>query len=288
MTMLYGVIGDPIAHSLSPLIHKGWMREHGLEAEYLAMQVPEGDLPQALQTLESRAFTGLNITLPHKKAALAIAGGATRRAGLIGAANTLWRPGDGTWQADNTDAPGFDYALKEAFGERQTDPSTETSNVDALVLGAGGAALAVAHVFGAEVRPTVFCNRTASKADAMVGVYKASHPANKNNTPVRIAPFEALKNELRVCAFVINATSLGHSGKSIDWPPGEGRLVYDLSYGRAAEAFLAPARAAGWTTVDGLLMLVAQAACSFEIWFNIKPNIASALARARRTLDNAG
>ena len=83
----------------------------------------------------------------------------------------------------------------------------------------------------------------------------------------------------------MNATSLGHGGKSVDWPEGKGRFVYDLSYGKAAEAFLSPAREAGWQTVDGLRMLVAQAAYSFKIWFDIEPSIDEGIERARRVIE---
>ena len=107
MTKLYGVTGDPISQSLSPLIHRGWMREHKLDAEYLAMHILAGEFEQGLETLARRGIHGLNVTLPHKENALAAAVHATDRARTIGAANTLWRPRNGTWHADNTDAPGF-------------------------------------------------------------------------------------------------------------------------------------------------------------------------------------
>ena len=286
MTSLYGVIGDPIAHSLSPLIHKGWMRAHGLDADYLAMHVPEGELASALDTLARRGGKGVNITLPHKEHALALADGGTDRARAIGAANTLWRPGDGTWQADNTDAPGFQHALAHAFRSLEIERDPVDSVGPALVLGAGGASRAVAYTLGHDQQETVFCNRTLNRAEALIAVYDQNDAPVGGQSGARACGLDALQDELGACGFVVNATSLGHSGQSIDWPQGRGRLVYDLSYGKAADVFLAPARAAGWQVVDGLRMLVAQAAVSFEIWFGIKPDVEEALARAQRTLDS--
>ena len=104
MTKLLGVIGDPIAHSLSPLIHNGWLRDLGYDAVYEAMHVPDGEFSTALKTLEKRDCLGVNVTLPHKAAALAAAADSSMAARTIGAANTLTYRGDGSWLADNTDA----------------------------------------------------------------------------------------------------------------------------------------------------------------------------------------
>jgi len=116
-------------------------------------------------------------------------------------------------------------------------------------------------------------------------IFDAGYVPFDENKGRRVSGFETLQAELETCAFVINTTSLGHAGGSLDWPPGKGRLVYDLSYGKVAENFLGPARAAGWQTVDGLRMLAAQAAFSFKIWFGIKPDIDAALDRCQRVLE---
>jgi len=282
MTTLLGVIGDPVAHSLSPLIHRGWIREHGLDADYLAMHVPLGELGDALETLARRGGKGASVTLPHKEAAYELADGLSQRARAIGAVNTLWRPGDGTWQAENTDAPGFQYALSSAIEGSGIERSVADPNNTCLVLGAGGASRAVAYAFGVDRQHAVFCNRTVQRADALLDVYRAEY---SDPGAARVCGLDNLQDELCRCSFAVNATSLGHSGQSIEWPPGDGRLVYDLSYGKAADAFLAPARAAGWKTVDGLRMLVAQAAYSFEIWFGTLPDIESALGRAEHALE---
>ena len=284
MTKLFGVIGDPIAHSLSPLIHKGWMRDHKFGADYLALQVVEGIFDEALQTLERKGFKGLNITLPHKISALKFAGGLSSRAETIGAVNTLCRKADGLWHGDNTDAPGFQHALAYAFRTLQIE---RFLSQEALVIGAGGSARAVAYTFGDDQQRAVFCNRTPARAETLKPVFDAAYIPFDRNKGRRVCGFENLQSELETCAFVINTTSLGHTGASLDWPPGRGRLVYDLSYGKVAENFLAPARAAGWQTVDGLRMLAAQAAFSFEIWFGIKPKIEIAIERCQRVLEAA-
>jgi len=284
MTKLFGVIGDPIAHSLSPLIHKGWMRDHKLGADYLALQVGEGAFEEALETLERKGFKGLNITLPHKVSALESASEVSARAKNIGAVNTLWREGDGLWHGDNTDAPGFQHALAYAFKELEIE---RFLSQHALVIGAGGAARSVAYTFGDDQQRAVFCNRTLQRAETLKPVFDASYIQIDANKGRRACGFENLQAELETCAFVVNTTSLGHSGGSLDWPPGKGRLVYDLSYGKVAENFLGPARTAGWQTVDGLRMLAAQAAYSFEIWFGIKPDIDTALERCQRVLEAA-
>ena len=134
MTALYGVVGDPVSHSLSPVIHNAWMRDHQLDATYEAFLVPAGELADGLSTLERRGAKGLNITLPHKEAALAHADTQSDIARRIGAANTLVRTKDGGWHAENTDAPGF----AETLGAAHIDVAGQ----NVCVLGAGGAARA--------------------------------------------------------------------------------------------------------------------------------------------------
>lgn len=282
MTKLFGVIGEPIAHSLSPLIHRGWMRDHKLGADYLALHVPKDEFSDAIETLTRKGFKGLNVTLPHKMSALELADKLSLRAEAIGAVNTLWREGDGHWHGDNTDAPGFQHALAHAFKEMQIE---RFLSQDALVIGAGGAARSIAYTFGADQQKTVFCNRTAKRTEALKPIFDAAYVPFDENKGRRVCSFEDLQAELETCAFVINTTSLGYSGSSLDWPPGNGRLVYDLSYGQIAENFLGPARLAGWQTVDGLRMLAAQAAFSFKIWFGIKPDIDLALERCQHVLE---
>ena len=272
MTKLFGVIGDPIAHSLSPLIHKGWMRDHHLAADYLGLEVPEGEFPDAMKTLTRKGFKGLNVTMPHKLAALEFASDVTSRAGKIGAVNTLWREGDGYWHGDNTDAPGFHAALLplvDAPLEGQT----------ALVFGAGGAARGILYALdGAGVR-VVLANRTVSRAAGLLGDYPG-----RGHTAIDLAAGLAMSNEVD---FVVNTTSVGYAGQSLDLPMSDGRLFYDISYGPASKPVLPPAREKGWRTADGLSMLVYQAAFAFERWFDIMPDVEKGMQRCRAVLEVA-
>lgn len=267
MTKLLGVIGDPIAHSLSPLIHNGWIRDMGFDATYEAMHVPSGTFDEALKTLEKRDILGVNVTLPHKTDALNAASDATDAARKIGAANTLTYQKEGTWSADNTDAPGF----MQALGSFNPD----TDNV--LVLGAGGSARALVYALAeAESRLTVL-NRTVSKADAL--------RAELGNENTSAGSLDQHTEYIESATIVINTTSMGHEGRALELPDGRDRLFFDISYGKAAAAQLNEAKSKGWQTRDGLHMLIAQAALSFEVWFGEAPDQASALRRGRIALE---
>lgn len=270
MTALYGVIGDPIAHSLSPLIHSGWIRDHHLDAVYLPMKVPEGELGDTLKSLEHRNAAGVNITLPHKLDALALAEDASDAARTIGAANTLSRTQDGGWYADNTDAPGF-------LADLQDQGVSSVGGKTVFVLGAGGAARAVIYALVSEHAHVFVCNRTELKAKALAVEFGAQAGTS----------LEAGLREAASADIVINTTSLGHSGGDLELPDGNGRLFRDISYGKAASGVLKSARARGWKTADGLGMLVHQAAESFQIWTGVLPSSEKALTRARTALEMA-
>ena len=270
MTALYGVIGDPIAHSLSPLIHGGWIRDHHLDAVYLPMKVPAGELGETLKSLERRNAAGVNITLPHKLDALAIAEEASDAARTIGAANTLSRTKDGGWYADNTDAPGF-------LADLQDQGISSVGGKTVFVLGAGGAARAIVYALVAEHARVFICNRTEVKARALAVELGAEAGAS----------LEKGFSQIESAEFVVNTTSLGHTGGTLNLPDGGGRLFHDISYGKAARGMLKAAAERGWKTADGLGMLVHQAAESFQIWTNILPSTSKALTRARTALEMA-
>lgn len=267
MTKLLGVIGDPIAHSLSPLIHNGWLRDMGFDATYEAMHVPAGSFSTALKTLEKRDCLGVNVTLPHKGEALRAAGDVSDTAQTIGAANTLTYLGDGAWRADNTDVPGFVQALGKL------DPASDR----ALVLGAGGSARAIVHALSVHGIKQTILNRTASKAEYLAAELGVSGAAS--------APITQYKDYIDSATIVINTTSMGHAGEVLDLPNGEGRLFFDISYGKIAAPQLDHARTRGWQVREGLTMLVAQAAFSFEIWFGEMPDLDAALRRCRAALE---
>lgn len=268
MSGLYGVIGDPISHSLSPLIHSGWIRDHGLDAAYVPMHVPAGGLSETLKTLERRSAGGVNITLPHKIDALNLSDEASEDARKIGAANTLSRTSDGGWRADNTDAPGFLADLND-----QGISSVGGKNI--FVIGAGGAARAIVFALVGERAKVFICNRTEAKAKALALEFGAEAGGS----------LETGLANLSRADLVINTASLGHQGESLKLPEGSGRLFHDISYGKVADGMLKLASNQGWKTADGLGMLVHQAAESFRIWTGIIPSTEKALARARTAVE---
>lgn len=267
MTKLLGVIGDPVAHSLSPLIHNGWLRDLGFDATYEAMHVPQGAFSSALKTLEQRDCLGVNVTLPHKGAALLAAREASETARRIAAANTLTFLGDGSWRADNTDVPGFIEALGTLNADRD----------HALILGAGGSARAIVHALSAHGIKTSIINRTPSKAAEL-----ATELGCKDTEAGNIDQY---KEYIESATIVVNTTSMGHDGSILDLPDGDGRMFFDISYGSISAPQLSHAQARGWHIKDGLTMLVAQAAFSFEIWFGEMPDMESGIRRCRAALE---
>lgn len=270
MTKLYGVIGDPITHSLSPLIHRGWVRDLGLDADYLAFHVPDGELDAGLAALEREGVRGLNVTLPHKSAVMELCAERSPLVEQIGAANTLSRLPDGGWRADNTDKDGFLTDFQEAFG-------ASLSGVRILMLGAGGAARAVALALKEAGAETVIANRTPARALSLC--------ADLGLPAKRAIPLAEADAALEFADGVVNCLSLGHAGGELELGEGRGRLFYDISYGKAAARVLTGALEEGWRVADGLGMLVGQAALSFEIWQGVQPNKAAALARCRTALE---
>lgn len=268
MTWLLGVIGDPVSHSLSPVIHNMWIREHGLDASYEALRVERGDLGSALETLVQRNALGFNITLPHKEDALALADEASDIARRIGAANMLIRREQGGWRAENTDAPGFVRSLLDA--------NIDVAGRRVTLLGAGGSARAVA-ISLMDLRADItIANRTRERAEALV---------SETGIQANICSLEQGIEEAATADLVVNTLSLGHSGASLELPQAAGQFFYDISYGKAAAAIRAEALARNWQHMDGLSMLVAQAAYSFEHWFGILPEMKDILAHCRKLVE---
>jgi shikimate dehydrogenase len=257
---LYAVVGDPVSHSLSPLIQNRWMREAGLDAHYAAIHLQADDAAPSFKVL-AHDYAGLNITLPHKVAALAASETSSADAKRVGAANTLVR-NDAGWSAHNTDIEGFANALQSAEG-------SDLKGKPVVLIGAGGAArAAVLHLakLGADLS---IVNRSPEKADALA----------KDLAPnAKTAGLDQLGALAEQAVIVVNSASLGHSGASLPvLPPGNGRPFLDMSYGKASEIVLNQARLAGWAPHDGLRMLVGQAAASFRIWFGQYPDTDGAL-----------
>lgn len=261
-TAVHGVIGDPVAHSLSPLIHNGWLKAAGIDAVYVGLRV-SGDYPaETIRGLGRAGLRGLNVTLPHKGDALKAAVRKSREAEIIGAANMLTATPDG-WAAHNTDAEGFAAALREAMGAGPEGKSV-------TLIGAGGAARAALWRLGEDGARTVIANRTRSSAETM-----AAELSPKARV-VELADFAAAAAEADA---VVNSASFGHAGElPLQLPPGRGRPFLDMSYGKAASTTRKAAEDAGWVFHDGLGMLVAQAAAAFRLWFGVEPDLGAARA----------
>lgn len=267
---LAGVIGHPIAHSRSPALHCYWLKRYGIKGFYIPMDVAPGDLADALNTLPKLGFVGLNVTIPHKEEALRLADVVSDRAALIGAANTLIFRRDGRIQADNTDGSGFIANL------RQNAPDWAPASGPAVVFGAGGAARAViAALLESGVPEIRLANRTRPRADALKADFGAK---------IVVEEWVQAGNMLEGATTVVNTTSLGMAGKAEFRIPLDalepGATVTDLVYTPLRTGFLEEAAARGCHTVDGLGMLLHQAAPGFERWFGHRPEVDAATRAA--------
>jgi shikimate dehydrogenase len=267
---LAGVIGSPIAHSRSPALHGYWLRRYGIKGFYIPMDVAQIDLRDVLRSLPKAGFVGLNVTIPHKESVLSIADVVTDRAALIGAANTLIFRKDGRIQADNTDGAGFIANL------RQHAPAWQPSVGPAVVLGAGGAARAViAALIEVGVPEIRLANRTRPRAEALRSDFGAK---------VVVQDWVQAANMIEGAATVINTTALGMTGKPDFRVPldalSPNMLVTDLVYTPLKTQFLIEAEEKGCTVVDGLGMLLHQAAPGFERWFGQRPDVDDATRSA--------
>jgi len=267
---LAGVIGSPIAHSKSPKLHGYWLNRYGLRGHYIPMDIAPDDLEVTLRALPKAGFVGLNVTLPHKERVLTIADLVTDRAALMGAANTLIFRKDGKIHADNTDGYGFVENLRQ--GARDWAPE----GGPAAVIGAGGAARAViAALIDSGVPEIRLSNRTKTRADAL---------RQEFGVKVQVYDWVQAGNMLEGAATVVNTSSLGMVGKPEMRIPLDGlssdAVVTDLVYTPLETRLLSEARQMGCTTVDGLGMLLHQAAPGFERWFGVRPEVDEAARQA--------
>lgn len=253
--MFAEVIGDPIRHSKSPLIHGFWIEALGLEARYAAYHVTADALGDYFaERATNRDWRGCNVTLPHKEAVfdhVADPGGVRRS---IGAANTVFRAEDGTLACTNTDAAGFYAPIAEL----------DLAGAPVVVIGAGGAARAVLFALSRlGVGPVTILNRNVLKAAALLSSFGLKGKA---------LPLDAT---LPPAALLVNASALGMVGQpglDLDLDPlPEDAVVYDVVYAPLETPLLAAARARDLETVDGLDMLIGQAALAFEVFFGVTP-----------------
>jgi shikimate dehydrogenase len=259
------VIGWPVAHSRSPLIHGYWIKLHKLAAEYRREAVAPEAVADFFANLAARGYIGCNVTLPHKEAALA-ASEPDDRARAVGAANTVWFEND-RLLSTNTDVEGFTNNLDAAVAD------WDRRLGEAVVLGAGGSARAV--VYGLIERGYTrihVVNRTFDRAQELRERFGAAvHPAN----------WSALPHLLTRAGLLVNTTLLGMTGQArldIDLTPLPAEaVVADLVYAPLETELLAAARARGLATADGLGMLLHQAVRGFSLWFGVRPEVTSEL-----------
>jgi shikimate dehydrogenase len=310
------VIGWPISHSLSPAIHGYWLKRYGIDGDYVKEAVEPKDFEGFLKSLAARGFRGANITVPHKIAAFRLCDARDAAAEAIGAVNTV-SAGGGKLAGSNTDAFGFLANLDSAApgwdrlgrfsgaeqgrtpspppspsgrggsavpvaisfplpgGEGQGEGRSAASLSPAVVIGAGGAARAVVWALGQRGFEDIrIVNRTSARAEDLAAAFPAG----------RAYGFEALGLALEGAGFVVNASTLGMKGApplDIDLSPAaRGATVCDIVYTPLETGLLAEARRLGLNAVDGLGMLLHQAAPGFEAWFGVRPEVTPELRAA--------
>ncbi len=273
MTRRCFIIGHPVAHSRSPLIHGHWLAEHGLAGSYERVDVPPAEVRGFIARLRAGEFVGGNVTVPNKEVVLPLLDVASETARAMGAANTLWMEGS-TLRGDNTDAYGFLAHLDACV------PDWARRTGTALILGAGGAARAVIHgLVERSVGRILLVNRSPERAVELA----ASFPRT-----VEARPWQDVAELVGESDLIVNTTSLGMHGQ----PPLEidlsalraGTIVDDIVYVPLETPLLAEARRRGGIPVDGLGMLLHQAVPGFERWFGVRPQVTPEL-RAKLEVD---
>jgi shikimate dehydrogenase len=273
MTRRCFVIGHPIGHSRSPLIHGAWIAEHGLDGSYDRIDVAPGELADFLDRVRAGDYAGGNVTVPHKEAALRLVDEASETASAMGAVNTIWREG-GRLHGDNTDAAGFLAHLD------MSAPGWADHARTALILGAGGAARAIGYGLKARgLGRIILVNRSAGRAREL---------AQALGSPLEARDWSERHDLVSGADLIVNTTALGMKGQ----PPLEldlarlcpGTIVDDIVYVPLRTALLDEAERRGGVIVDGLGMLLHQAVPGFARWFGVTPTVTPAL-RARLEAD---
>lgn len=264
-----GVMGWPVAHSRSPRLHGYWLRTYGIDGAYIPLPVRPEQLAAALRALPILGFAGVNVTVPHKEAALAAVDRSDPAARRVGAVNTVVVAADGTLDGRNSDGFGFMENLRAGV------PGWSARSGPAVILGAGGAARAVAAALLDGGVPEIrIMNRTIERAERL---------SEDIGGPFRVYGWADRAAALDDAALLVNTTTLGMSGQ----PPLELALdrlpttavVNDIVYSPLETALLVAAKARGNRTVDGLGMLLHQARPGFAAWFGVEPEVTPELRR---------
>ena len=262
------VIGHPVSHSRSPLLHGFWLREHGLQGAYEALDVAPEALPRFIATFRKAGFAGGNVTVPHKQAVIPLLDRVEPEAASVGAVNTVWLD-QGALVGGNTDVHGFLANMDECALGWDRDAGFAT------ILGAGGAARAIVYALRQRGLRVHLANRTAATAEAFAARY---------STGVTGGGWDSLAKSMSTADVLINTTMLGMKGAaplSIDLAAlPRHALVADIVYVPLTTALLRDAAARGHRTVDGLGMLLHQAAPGFTHWFGATPQVSPGLRAA--------
>jgi shikimate dehydrogenase len=262
------VIGWPIAHSRSPLIHGYWLKAYAIDGAYTKEAVRAEDVAAFLQSLTEKGLAGCNVTVPHKEAAFAAAVEKDAAARAVGAANTLWLSGEKLC-ATNTDTYGYMTYLGHAA------PGWDKRDAPVCILGAGGAARAIVYGFlDAGVSEVRIFNRTRARAEAL---------AQQFGPRVKVHDWAERTSGSHEAGVLVNTTSIGLEGNgSLEIDPSQLHadcVVSDIVYVPLETQLLAQARACGLRTVDGLGMLLHQAVPGFEKWFGVRPEVTEDLRK---------
>jgi shikimate dehydrogenase len=261
-----GVAGWPIEHSRSPMIHRYWLKELGISGSYEKFAVRPGEFLQFAARIGENGLVGANVTVPHKEAAFSACDERTQVAEALGAVNTLWRQ-DGRLMGDNTDVAGFLANMDESASGWAQQRSL------AVVIGAGGVARAIVYaLISRGFERIAIVNRTQERAEAL-----AAHFGG----PTRAAPWADLSAKLAEADMLVNASSLGMVGQpplavDVDFLP-QRAVVADAVYVPLRTPLIETARARGLRTVEGLGMLLHQAAPAFARWFGKEPKVTAGL-----------
>lgn len=265
-----GLVGWPVAHSRSPVIHNHWLAHHGIPGRYVLFPVPPERLADALRGLAALRLRGCNVTTPHKQAVMPLVDDVDPLARRIGAVNTIVVQEDGALRGINNDGNGFVQSIRDAR------PGWRPDAGPIAVIGAGGAARAVVASLAEQgAREIRVVNRTYGRAQDLQSLF---------GPPVTAVRWDARSDALEGLALVVNATNQGMGGNSaldltLDRLPAHA-IVGDLIYTPPETPLLAAARARGNPTVNGVGMLLNQARPAFHAWFGVMPQITPELIRA--------
>jgi shikimate dehydrogenase len=279
-TRVYALIGDPIEHSLSPLMQNLAFRLLGLDCVYLAFRVKAEELGWAIKGIRALGVSGFNVTVPHKVAVIPLLDEVDHSASDVGAVNTVTNRG-GRLVGHNTDGSGALAAL--------SDEGVDLKGKKVVILGAGGAARAIAFATAHTAGSLVIMNRTTSKAEELSTDLKKRY---RNLIEARKLSHETLSEELVDAEVLINATSVGMSPRTEESLVNRHMIrpkttVFDIVYNPLETKLISEAKAAGAKTIGGAKMLVYQGALSFEIWTGIKAPVDEMLKAVIRRLKEA-